>query len=391
MRAARQAGSAAPTSVIATPEHERPEETAQRQRQADHEDGASRGQQPDEERSEPDAGDDSDGGSRSAEDQRLAHHDPEHLARRGADGAEQAQLALTLPDRHRQRVAHEERGHHDGDQAEQDRHADDLAARRVEPRGGFLGGLDHVRLVEPGGHRLHGCRARVFAEIEVDVSHGRGNFEGGVEGLTAGHDHVPAAERSEAGVRHEPDDPQRVEARSLAREQQLVTQLETMRVGPARRHQRAVWLVSREVLPRDEARLTDGRLVNGIDADDEDGDHGLVGARQARHGDEPLADRGCRDDGGVGTQLLERSRAESRIGEGPKADIGGSEKVGGRGSHGSLGRGADDQRGRHDGHAERDPDDGQRRAQWAGGQPSCGERRQAHRCVARGPARPDVG
>ena len=151
--------------------HEGREEAADRQRQADNEDGPRSGKQPDEDRSQSDAGDDPDGGPGRTKDERLAHDDPEHLARRRPDGAEQAELALTLPDGHRQRVAHEERGDHHGDEPEEDRHADHLATRRVEPRGCLLGGLDHVRLVEPGRHRCNRRRVRFVAEVEVDVAH----------------------------------------------------------------------------------------------------------------------------------------------------------------------------------------------------------------------------
>ena len=87
---------------------------------------------------------------------------------------------------------------------------------------------------------------------------------------------------------------------------------------------------------RNESRLANGGLGFGIDADDQDRDNRLIRAREARHGDESLAHRRSRKDGGVGTKLLERPGAEAGIRECAESHVGSPEQVGGRRSHSGL-------------------------------------------------------
>ena len=65
-----------------------------------------------------------------ADGQRLAHHRVEDLAARGAEGAQQAELADALGDGDRERVEDQERGHH-GDHAAEHQQDDPQVAQEV--------------------------------------------------------------------------------------------------------------------------------------------------------------------------------------------------------------------------------------------------------------------
>ena len=92
-----------------------------------------------------------------------------------------------------------------------------------------------------------------------------------------------------------------------------------------------------------------------------------------------LGDRRDRGDAGEPAQRLDRPRRESGLGERAKPNVGPPEKVGRGAAQRGIGRGAGDDGGRHDRHAEGDADDRQRGAERAGEEPAPGERRQAHR------------
>ena len=150
---ARSAGTSAPGERDAQPEHECQQQPERRERQADHQRRARRGEEADHAGCQDDAEHDAEQAARDAERQPLAQDDAEHLARGGAGGPQQAELARALPDRHGQRVADQERADHHGHQAEQEGHAAEARLGRREPFRRIVRGLDDERLVEALGDR----------------------------------------------------------------------------------------------------------------------------------------------------------------------------------------------------------------------------------------------
>ncbi len=305
------------------------EQAERRQREAGHEDGARRREEPDDRPGEEHAPDDAEQAADRADRDRLAQDDAQDLPRGRAGRAQQAELPRPLPDGHRHGVADQERADRERHEAEQEGDAHERLLRGGQPRGGILRRLDDERLAEAGGDAVEGLVRVVAGQHEVDRADRRRNLERIVERSARRDEDVPAPERGETRVRQQADDPERRHSLPATSEQQLVPEPESVACRPRGGHQRVGRAVLRQRDTLGRRQVADLRVHRRIDAKDEQREDLLVFTGRRGHEKATLGDRRGDLDLGQRAQGLERARLESGIGEGPQPNVGRAEQVGG--------------------------------------------------------------
>ena len=150
---------------------------------------------------------------------------------------------------------------------------------------------------------------------------------------------------------------------------------------PGGRDERVGRRVGRQRDAVDEARPADGGIDLGVDPEHEQREDALVLAWRGRDGEPALGHRSRGHDAGQRADGLHGPRAKPLVSERAQADVGSAEQIGGRALERLLGCGADDDRGGHRRHPQRDAEHGQRGPKRAREQPAPGERREAHRSL----------
>ena len=302
-------------------------------------------------------------GAGDAQQEGAAEHEAAQLEPRRTRGAEQPDLTGALADGHGQGVDDEEGAD------EQDDRGDERGRRLEGARGCTQAARDvarrrqDVRLGHPRFEALHDGRERIGLELQVDPGR-TGQVEGGAGDVDRDDDRAPRArERPEAG--QDPDDPQ-VLGPERAEERELAAEAVAVLLGELLADEGDGLVHRVELGTARKRQVVQAEVGTGVDAEDRDRVGGAAERRARR--ERPVLDDGRGVDDAIGRRdRFQRVLGQAGLVEAGHPEVRAADHVPDRPVHGLVERGAERQRRRQDGDAERDAEDGEQRSEWPRG------------------------